>query len=58
MNALITDEMVDAFTVSGRPEEIGPIMQKRFGDIIQRTSFDSSVRLTPERTAAVLAAFH
>jgi probable F420-dependent oxidoreductase len=57
MNALITDEMVDAFTVSGRPEEIGPIMQKRYGDIIQRTSFDSSVRLTPERTAAVLAAF-
>jgi probable F420-dependent oxidoreductase len=57
MNALITDEMVDAFTVSGRPEEIGPLMQKRYGDIVQRTSFDSSVPLTPERTAAVLAAF-
>ncbi len=57
MNALITDEMVDAFAVAGRPEDIGPIMQKRYGDIVQRTSFDSSVPLTPERTAAVLAAF-
>ncbi len=57
MSALITDEMVDVFAVAGRPEDIGPIMQQRFGGIVQRTSFDSSVPLTPERTAAVIATF-
>jgi probable F420-dependent oxidoreductase len=57
MNALITDEIVDTFVVSGPPEEIGPLMQKRYGDIVQRTSFDTPARLGPERVAQVLAGF-
>src|SRR5256885_3901969 len=38
MNALITDAIVDAFVVSGRPQEIGAGRQKRHGDILQPTA--------------------
>jgi probable F420-dependent oxidoreductase len=55
MSSLITDEIVDAFVVAGAPDEIGPLTRKRFGDLIQRVSFDTSTPLTPERVARVLA---
>jgi probable F420-dependent oxidoreductase len=41
MSSLITDEMVDAFAIVGPPEEIGALTHKRWGDLLQRVSFDA-----------------
>ena len=55
MSSLITDEMVDAFSVEGTPDEIGPKVLARYGDLVQRVSFDTSAQLDPDRVATVLA---
>jgi probable F420-dependent oxidoreductase len=55
MSALITDEMVDAFCVLGTPDDIGPRVLARYGDLVQRVSFDTSTRLDTDRVARVLA---
>jgi len=55
MTALITDDMVDAFSVQGNPDNIGAIVRERYGDLVQRISFDTSTALNPERAARVLA---
>jgi probable F420-dependent oxidoreductase len=55
MSALITDDMVDAFSVQGTPDTVGAIVRKRYGDLVQRISFDTSARLDPARAARVLA---
>lgn len=57
MSSMITDEIIDAFVVSGTPEQIAPRLQKRYGDIVQRVSFDTPARLGPERVARVIAGF-
>jgi probable F420-dependent oxidoreductase len=57
MGSLITDEIVDTFVVSGTPEEIGPRLIERHGDVVQRVSFDGPSKLTDERVARVLAGF-
>ena len=51
MSSLITDEMVDAFAICGSTDELGPLVRKRWGDLVQRVSID-----TPDRK--VLAALH
>jgi probable F420-dependent oxidoreductase len=56
MSKLITDEMVDAFSVQGTPDTIGPIVRERYGDLVQRVSFDTSTKLSPEQIARALAA--
>ena len=38
MPALISDEMVDTFAVTGTWEEIGPAIQERYGDLLQRAT--------------------
>ena len=38
MGKLITDDMLDAFAVSGSPAEVAATVQRRFGDIIDRIS--------------------
>jgi probable F420-dependent oxidoreductase len=55
MSSLITDEMVDAFCVQGTPDEIGPIVRRRYGDLVQRVSFDTNTALDPDRAARVMA---
>jgi probable F420-dependent oxidoreductase len=55
MSALITDEMVDAFCVLATPDEIGPTVRARYGDLVQRVSFDTSTRLDTDRVTRVLA---
>ena len=55
MNSLITDEMVDAFSVQGTPEEIGPIVRERYGALVQRVSFDTSTRIGADRAARILS---
>jgi len=57
MASMITDEIVDTFVVSGTPEEIGPRLYERYGDIAQRVSFDTPDLLRPERVARVLEGF-
>jgi alkanesulfonate monooxygenase SsuD/methylene tetrahydromethanopterin reductase-like flavin-dependent oxidoreductase (luciferase family) len=57
MAAMITDEIVDTFTVSGTPEQIAPRLQERYGDLVQRVSFDTPAKLGHERVARVLDGF-
>ncbi|MDZ4825561.1 MAG: LLM class F420-dependent oxidoreductase [Actinomycetota bacterium] len=57
MTTLITDEMLDAFVVAGRPEEIAPQVRARYGDALQRVSFDMPNELDADRFARVLAGF-
>jgi probable F420-dependent oxidoreductase len=55
MTKMITDDMLDAFAVQGRSDEIGSLVRKRFGDIVQRISIDTPDRLGPEKVERVLA---
>jgi alkanesulfonate monooxygenase SsuD/methylene tetrahydromethanopterin reductase-like flavin-dependent oxidoreductase (luciferase family) len=57
MASLITDEIVDTFVVSGRPEDIGGLVRKRYGDMVQRVSFDTPNTLDGEQVAQVLDGF-
>jgi probable F420-dependent oxidoreductase len=57
MASMITDEMVDTFVVSGTPEQIAPRLHERFGDIVQRVSFDTPDKLGPERVARAIEGF-
>jgi probable F420-dependent oxidoreductase len=57
MSALITDEIVDAFAVSGPPDEIGARVKARYGDLVQRVSFDTPGRLGDEKVARIIAGF-
>ena len=54
---MITDEIIDAFVVTGTPEQIAPRLQERYGDIVQRVSFDTPARLGADRVARVIAGF-
>jgi probable F420-dependent oxidoreductase len=58
MAELITDDMLDAFVVSGAPDSIAGEVQKRYGDVVSRVSFNAPYQSDPERWAQVLAGFH
>jgi len=58
MSSLITDEIVDAFAVCGPDTEIGKLVTARFGDMVQRVSFDTPEVLPPDRVQDILAGFH
>jgi probable F420-dependent oxidoreductase len=55
MSKMITDEMVDAFSVQGTPDTIGSEVKARYGDLVQRVSFDTSAQLDRERAKRALA---
>jgi probable F420-dependent oxidoreductase len=57
MSALITDEIVDTFCVSGAPEQIAPRVHDRYGDIVHRVSFDTPARLGADRVERVIEGF-
>ncbi|MDQ1460842.1 MAG: hypothetical protein QOI08_2326 [Actinomycetota bacterium] len=57
MASMITDEIVDTFVVSGTPEQIAPRVQARYGDLVQRVSFDTPDKLGEERVERVLTGF-
>ena len=57
MNDLITEEMLDAFVVRGRPEEIPGLLKSRFGSVVKRVSFNPLRDADPERWREVLALF-
>jgi probable F420-dependent oxidoreductase len=57
MSTLITDEMVDELCVVGRPEDVPKKIKERYGDIVDRVSFDTHDRFDPHRWADLLAQF-
>lgn len=57
MGKLVTDEILDAFAVSGKPEELPGIVAARYGDLVDRLAFYAPYRTEPERWAEVVAAF-
>jgi probable F420-dependent oxidoreductase len=58
MSTLVTDEMLDAFVVAGRPEEIAGKVRERYGDALQRVSVDVPAEADAPRWARVLAGLH
>jgi hypothetical protein len=54
MGELIDDEMLDTFAVVGEPEEIGPELLKRYGDVATRMSFYAPYKSDPERWRGVM----
>ena len=55
MGDLIDDEILEAFAVVGDPDQIGPELRRRYGDVISRISFYTPYRSDPERWKKVLA---
>jgi len=55
MGTLIDDEILETFAVVGAPEEIGPELQKRYGDVISRISFYAPYAGDRDRWQRVLA---
>ncbi|TAJ48235.1 MAG: TIGR03617 family F420-dependent LLM class oxidoreductase [Herbiconiux sp.] len=56
MGGLITDEMLDAFAVSGTPAEVAAGLRERFGGVVSRLSFSAPYAVPDEVWAEVLAA--
>ncbi|MCA1844798.1 MAG: TIGR03617 family F420-dependent LLM class oxidoreductase [Actinobacteria bacterium] len=57
MGALIDDEILDLFSVTGKPEEIGPAILARFGGVLDRVALYAPYQQDPESWARVLPGF-
>ena len=57
MGGLIDDEVLDLFSVTGKPEEIGPAVLSRFGGVLDRVALYAPYRHDPEPWARVLPGF-
>jgi probable F420-dependent oxidoreductase len=57
MNSLITDDIVDEFVAQAAPDEFASVVRERYGDMVQRVSFDTPDRLGPDTVERVLAGF-
>ncbi len=57
MGDIIDDELVDVFTVRGTPEEIAPRVLARYGDLVDRISFNAPYRAVAARWTTVLDGF-
>ena len=57
MGKLVTDEVTDAFAVSGHPEELPALVHARYGGVIDRLAFYAPYRTEPEQWAPVVAGF-
>ena len=55
MGELIDDEILNTFAVVAEPEQLGPELHARYGDIVDRISFYAPYKSDPERWHAVLA---
>lgn len=58
MGDLITDDILDAFAVTGEPEDVPKLMLARYGDVLDRISFYAPYQSDPERWSRILAGFH
>lgn len=54
MGRLIDDEILNTFAVVGTPEEIGPELHRRYGDVVDRISFYAPYASDPERWRRVM----
>ena len=54
MGTLIDDEVLNTFAVVGEPEQIGPELSKRYGDVCHRISFYAPYKSDPERWGRVM----
>ena len=55
MGTLIDDEVLQTFAVVGEPEEIGPELNARYGDVVSRISFYAPYEADRDRWQKVLA---
>lgn len=55
MGDVIDDEVLGSFAVVGAPDEIGPELHRRYGDVVHRISFYSPYSSKPEWWNAVVA---
>jgi probable F420-dependent oxidoreductase len=55
MGSLIDDEMLNTFAVVGGPDEIAPALSRRYGDVVQRLSFNAPYANDPVRWSNVIA---
>jgi probable F420-dependent oxidoreductase len=58
MGDLIEDDVLDAFAITGEPEDIPKLMLARYGDVLDRISFYAPYRSDPQRWGRILAGFH
>ena len=56
MGELIDDEMLAAFSVVARPEEVGAALAQRYGDVVTRITLALPHRSDPDRWRAVITA--
>jgi probable F420-dependent oxidoreductase len=56
MTDLITDDVLDAFAVSGSPEQVAAALRERFDGAVTRLSLYTPYALEPELTAPLVAA--
>jgi probable F420-dependent oxidoreductase len=54
MGKLIDDEILNTFAVVGAPEQVGPELHRRYGDVVDRISFYAPYTSNPDRWAKVL----
>jgi hypothetical protein len=57
MGALVDDEVLDLFSVAGKPEEIGPALRARFGGILDRVALYAPYQHETDPWARVLPGF-
>jgi len=57
MGDLVDDETLERFSVTGKPEEIGPAVLARFGGLLDRVALYAPYRHDPEPWARVLPGF-
>ena len=57
MGGLVTDEMLETFAVVASPEDLGPKVIARFGDVVDRFSFYARFGLGADRFKSVLSGF-
>ena len=54
MGELIDDEILGTFAVVGAPEDVGPELHRRYGDVVDRISFYAPYRSDPDRWTKVI----
>jgi probable F420-dependent oxidoreductase len=58
MGNLVTDEMLETFAVSTAPDDLAPAIRARFGDVLDRISFDAPYNADPEIWRQLVTALH
>ena len=54
MGELVDDEMLDAFAVVAEPDELGPALHARYGDVVDRISFYAPYQSDPDTWRPVI----